>query len=77
MNSLAFYYARNSYDVRWNVVGETRSYCVNELSSFTYWNSFEDTPCAAPSCKHAFRHIETGYGDMTVVFMGPDVSVSV
>ena len=77
MRSLAFYYARDSHDDTWDRIAEQQSYCVNELANFTYWNSFEDTPCAAPARTFAFRHIETGRNDQTVVLLAADASWSI
>ncbi len=76
MKSLAFYYAPESQDSSWKNNAESRSYCVDSLENFTYWNSFEDTPCVTPAQKRTFRRIETKRNDMTVVFLAPDVSLS-
>ncbi|MBV8637640.1 MAG: DUF1036 domain-containing protein [Candidatus Eremiobacteraeota bacterium] len=76
MESLAFYYAPESQDGSWKRDADSRFYCVNALDNFTYWNSFEETPCVAPAQKRTFRHVQTQRNDMTVVFLASDVSLS-
>lgn len=76
MESLAFYYAPESQDSSWKNDALSRSYCVDALQNFIYWNSFQDSPCVAPARKQTFRHVATQRNDMTVVFLAPDVSLS-
>jgi Protein of unknown function (DUF1036) len=77
MESVAFYYAPRSNDGSWNNNVQTRTYCADPVAGFTYWNSFEETPCPAGGRKLRFRHIDVDRDDMLVLFLAPDVSVSV